>query len=98
MCILFCVFQIYIYILFGCFLRIALFAGPFYVMMSPQDVLQTSQRALAPRTHQYSPKLEGGRTARDERRRATHNEGIDVILLLAVSNSQYSNKLNWYMT
>ena len=50
--------------------------GPFYVMMSPQDVLQTSQRTLAPRTHQYSPKLEGGRTARDERRRATHNEGI----------------------
>ncbi|KAG8177095.1 hypothetical protein JTE90_015240 [Oedothorax gibbosus] len=49
--------------------------GPFYVMMSPQDVLQTGgQRALAPRTHQFSPKLEGNRTARDERRRATHNE------------------------
>ncbi|XP_054724941.1 upstream stimulatory factor 2-like isoform X3 [Uloborus diversus] len=49
--------------------------GPFYVMMSPQDVLQTTgQRALAPRTHQFSPKLESGRTARDERRRATHNE------------------------
>ncbi|XP_035229819.1 upstream stimulatory factor 2-like isoform X2 [Stegodyphus dumicola] len=48
--------------------------GPFYVMMSPQDVLQTGQRTLAPRTHQFSPKLEGGRTARDERRRATHNE------------------------
>ncbi|GIY41996.1 hypothetical protein CDAR_372682 [Caerostris darwini] len=48
--------------------------GPFYVMMSPQEVLQTGQRTLAPRTHQFSPKLEGGRTARDERRRATHNE------------------------
>ncbi|CAN7981216.1 unnamed protein product, partial [Ixodes pacificus] len=49
--------------------------GQFYVMMSPQDVLQTtSPRALAPRTHQFSPKGEGNRTARDERRRATHNE------------------------
>ncbi|XP_015906039.1 upstream stimulatory factor 2 isoform X2 [Parasteatoda tepidariorum] len=48
--------------------------GPFYVMMSPQDVLQTGQRTIAPRTHQFSPKLEGARTARDERRRATHNE------------------------
>lgn len=49
--------------------------GQFYVMMSPQDVLQTtSPRALAPRTHQFSTKGEGNRTARDERRRATHNE------------------------
>lgn len=48
--------------------------GPFYVMMSPQDVLQAGQRTLAPRTHQFSPKLDGTRTARDERRRATHNE------------------------
>lgn len=49
--------------------------GQFYVMMSPQEVLQTAgQRALAPRTHQYSPRLEGHKTARDERRRATHNE------------------------
>ncbi|CAN7984432.1 unnamed protein product, partial [Ixodes hexagonus] len=47
----------------------------FYVMMSPQDVLQTaSPRALAPRTHQFGSKGEGNRTARDERRRATHNE------------------------
>ncbi|OCT69662.1 hypothetical protein XELAEV_180409734mg, partial [Xenopus laevis] len=28
----------------------------FYVMMSPQDVLQAgSQRSIAPRTHPYSP-------------------------------------------
>lgn len=48
--------------------------GQFYVMMSPQDVLQTTPRTLAPRTHQFSPKGEGNRTAGDERRRATHNE------------------------
>ncbi|RUS77563.1 hypothetical protein EGW08_014667, partial [Elysia chlorotica] len=46
--------------------------GQFYVMMSPQDVLQ-GQRQIAPRTS-FSPKLEGGRSARDDRRRATHNE------------------------
>ncbi|KAH9509222.1 Upstream stimulatory factor 2 [Bulinus truncatus] len=48
--------------------------GQFYVMMSPQDVLQ-GQRQIAPRTS-FSPKLEGTgiRTARDDRRRATHNE------------------------
>ncbi|CAG5134777.1 unnamed protein product [Candidula unifasciata] len=46
--------------------------GQFYVMMSPQDVLQ-GQRQIAPRTS-YSPKLEGGRSTRDDRRRATHNE------------------------
>ncbi|XP_014785091.1 upstream stimulatory factor 2 [Octopus bimaculoides] len=45
--------------------------GQFYVMMSPQDVLQ-SQRNIAPRTN-YSPKLDG-RSTRDDRRRATHNE------------------------
>ncbi|PIK48771.1 putative upstream stimulatory factor isoform X3 [Apostichopus japonicus] len=50
--------------------------GQFYVMMSPQDVLQgVSQRTIAPRTHQFSPKLDTVRTARDDRRRATHNEG-----------------------
>ncbi|XP_076310513.1 upstream stimulatory factor-like isoform X4 [Tachypleus tridentatus] len=48
--------------------------GQFYVMMSSQDVLQPGQRTLAPRTHQFSPKLDVTRTARDERRRATHNE------------------------
>lgn len=47
-------------------------AGQFYVMMSPQDVLQNPQRTIAPRTS-YSPKLEG-RSSRDDRRRATHNE------------------------
>lgn len=46
--------------------------GQFYVMMSPQDVLQ-GQRNIAPRTG-YQPKMEGGRTSRDDRRRATHNE------------------------
>ncbi|KAL1479694.1 hypothetical protein MTO96_051648 [Rhipicephalus appendiculatus] len=48
--------------------------GSFYVMMSPQDVLQTAPRTLAPRSHSFSSKSEGNRTARDERRRATHNE------------------------
>uniref|UniRef100_A0A2K5MVM2 Upstream transcription factor 2, c-fos interacting n=1 Tax=Cercocebus atys TaxID=9531 RepID=A0A2K5MVM2_CERAT len=47
----------------------------FYVMMTPQDVLQTgTQRTIAPRTHPYSPKIDGTRTPRDERRRAQHNE------------------------
>ncbi|CAE1278390.1 USF [Acanthosepion pharaonis] len=45
--------------------------GQFYVMMSPQDVLQ-GQRNIAPRTG-FTPKLEG-RSTRDDRRRATHNE------------------------
>ncbi|XP_049642594.1 upstream stimulatory factor 2 isoform X5 [Suncus etruscus] len=50
-------------------------AGQFYVMMTPQDVLQTgTQRTIAPRTHPYSPKIDGTRTPRDERRRAQHNE------------------------
>ncbi|XP_070548591.1 upstream stimulatory factor 2-like isoform X2 [Ptychodera flava] len=50
--------------------------GQFYVMMSPQDVLASgAQRSIAPRTQQFSPgKIDGPRTARDERRRATHNE------------------------
>ncbi|XP_070550187.1 upstream stimulatory factor 2-like isoform X2 [Ptychodera flava] len=45
-------------------------------MMSPQDVLASgAQRSIAPRTQQFSPgKIDGPRTARDERRRATHNE------------------------
>lgn len=46
----------------------------FYVMMSPQDVLQ-SQRNIAPRANHYSSgKGENPRAARDDRRRATHNE------------------------
>lgn len=35
-------------------------AGQFYVMMTPQDVLQTgTQRTIAPRTHPYSPYVQG---------------------------------------
>ncbi|XP_059498829.1 upstream stimulatory factor 1-like isoform X1 [Stegostoma tigrinum] len=51
-------------------------AGQFYVMMSPQDVLPGSgtQRSIAPRAHPYSPKLENPRVARDDKRRAQHNE------------------------
>ncbi|MGH0170549.1 UNVERIFIED_CONTAM: hypothetical protein FKN15_059398 [Acipenser sinensis] len=50
--------------------------GQFYVMMTPPDVLQSgAQRSIAPRTHPYSPKMDGPRTPRDERRRAQHNEG-----------------------
>ncbi|XP_068855594.1 upstream stimulatory factor 2-like [Aphelocoma coerulescens] len=51
--------------------------GQFYVMMTPQDVLQAgggAPRGLAPHGHPYSPKLEGPRVPRDERRRAQHNE------------------------
>ncbi|KAM9298903.1 upstream stimulatory factor 2 [Gastrophryne carolinensis] len=49
--------------------------GQFYVMMTPQDVIPAgSQRTIAPRTHPYSPKMDGSRTPRDERRRAQHNE------------------------
>nr|Q07957.1 RecName: Full=Upstream stimulatory factor 1; Short=USF; AltName: Full=B1 factor; AltName: Full=SPF1 [Xenopus borealis]AAA49651.1 B1 protein [Xenopus borealis]AAA49652.1 B2 protein [Xenopus borealis] len=49
--------------------------GQFYVMMSSQDVLQGgSQRSIAPRTHPYSPKSDGPRTTRDDKRRAQHNE------------------------
>ncbi|XP_069463301.1 upstream stimulatory factor 1 isoform X2 [Ambystoma mexicanum] len=49
--------------------------GQFFVMMSPQEVLQTGpQRSIAPRTHPYSPKSDGPRSTRDEKRRAQHNE------------------------
>ncbi|XP_006032783.1 upstream stimulatory factor 1 isoform X5 [Alligator sinensis] len=49
--------------------------GQFFVMMSPQEVLQSgAQRSIAPRTHPYSPKSETPRTTRDEKRRAQHNE------------------------
>ncbi|XP_078381690.1 upstream stimulatory factor 1-like isoform X2 [Oculina patagonica] len=50
--------------------------GGFYVMMSPQDVMQGgSQRSIAPAmTHKITTKLDAPRTARDEKRRATHNE------------------------
>jgi len=48
--------------------------GQFYVMMSPQEVLQ-GQRNIAPRTGFTTPKVEGARSGRDDRRRATHNEG-----------------------
>jgi len=55
------------------------FPGPFYVMMAPQDVLQSTglgQRTLVPRSG-IVPKLEpGSRVTRDDRRRATHNEGL----------------------
>uniref|UniRef100_H2ZV69 Upstream stimulatory factor 1 n=1 Tax=Latimeria chalumnae TaxID=7897 RepID=H2ZV69_LATCH len=49
--------------------------GQFFVMMSPQEVLQGgTQRSIAPRTQPYSPKTEVTRTTRDEKRRAQHNE------------------------
>jgi len=54
-------------------------SGPFYVMMAPQDVLQSTglgQRTLVPRSG-IVPKIEPGtRVTRDDRRRATHNEGL----------------------
>lgn len=49
--------------------------GQFFVMMSPQEVLQGgTQRSIAPRAHPYSPKSEAPRATRDEKRRAQHNE------------------------
>ncbi|NXD74554.1 USF1 factor, partial [Eolophus roseicapillus] len=49
--------------------------GQFFVMMSPQEVLQGGpQRSIAPRAHPYSPKSEAPRATRDEKRRAQHNE------------------------
>ncbi|NXL54817.1 USF1 factor, partial [Podilymbus podiceps] len=49
--------------------------GQFFVMMSPQEVLQGgAQRSIAPHTHRYSPKSEAPRATRDEKRRAQHNE------------------------
>ena len=70
-------------------------AGQFYVMMSPQEVLQ-GQRNIAPRTG-FTPKVEGVRTGRDDRRRATHNEGKrnqDVILLSKIKSSVDLEKVN----
>jgi len=58
------------------------YPGPFYVMMAPQEVLQSTglgQRTLVPRSG-IVPKLEPGtRVTRDDRRRATHNEGLFMI-------------------
>ncbi|XP_075593277.1 upstream stimulatory factor 1 isoform X1 [Balearica regulorum gibbericeps] len=49
--------------------------GQFFVMMSPQEVLQGgAQRSIASRAHPYSPKSEAPRATRDEKRRAQHNE------------------------
>ncbi|KFQ96870.1 Upstream stimulatory factor 1, partial [Nipponia nippon] len=49
--------------------------GQFFVMMSPQEVLQGgAQRTITPRAHPYSPKSEAPRATRDEKRRAQHNE------------------------
>uniref|UniRef100_UPI0037E8BED6 upstream stimulatory factor 1 isoform X2 n=1 Tax=Semicossyphus pulcher TaxID=241346 RepID=UPI0037E8BED6 len=45
--------------------------GQLYVMMSPQEVLTSNQRTIAPRTQ---PKQEAPRASRDEKRRAQHNE------------------------
>jgi len=64
-------------------------SGPFYVMMAPQDVLQSTglgQRTLVPRSG-IVPKLEpGSRVTRDDRRRATHNEGS---LMLQADDFQF---------
>ncbi|XP_010865359.1 upstream stimulatory factor 2 isoform X7 [Esox lucius] len=49
--------------------------GQFYVMMSSPDMLQAgTPRTIAPRTHNYTTKIDGPRAPRDERRRAQHNE------------------------
>ena len=53
-------------------------SGQFYVMMSPHDALG-GQRSIAPRTHSFSSKLDGSRPTRDDRKRATHNEGSSRI-------------------
>uniref|UniRef100_A0A3B3BNC3 Upstream stimulatory factor 1 n=1 Tax=Oryzias melastigma TaxID=30732 RepID=A0A3B3BNC3_ORYME len=48
--------------------------GQVYVMMSPQEVLTSNQRTIAPRTQPYITKQEAPRGSRDEKRRAQHNE------------------------
>ncbi|XP_008306969.1 upstream stimulatory factor 1 isoform X2 [Cynoglossus semilaevis] len=48
--------------------------GQLYVMMSPQEVLTSNQRTIAPRTQPYIAKQEAPRGSRDEKRRAQHNE------------------------
>ena len=67
---------------YGCVLKLinVVILGQFYVMMSPQDVLQTGQRAIAPRTTLSPITLAPNRTIRDERRRTSHNEGCYSIL------------------
>ena len=53
-------------------------SGQFYVMMSPQDVLQAAgQRVIVPRAGGgvVGQRAETGRTSRDDRRRTSHNEG-----------------------
>jgi len=50
--------------------------GPFYVMMAPTEVLQTTQqRVIMPRLATPAKADGEGRASRDDRRRATHNEG-----------------------
>ncbi|CAG6007621.1 unnamed protein product [Menidia menidia] len=58
-------------------------AGQVYVMMSPQEVLGSNQRTIAPRTQPYLAKQEAPRASRDEKRRAQHNEAMICILLVA---------------
>uniref|UniRef100_A0A8C4PXS4 Upstream stimulatory factor 1 n=2 Tax=Eptatretus burgeri TaxID=7764 RepID=A0A8C4PXS4_EPTBU len=55
---------------------VVLFSWQLFVMMSPQEVLQAAgPRPLAPRTAPFThAKSEGGRTVRDYKRRAQHNE------------------------
>lgn len=49
--------------------------GPFFVMMAPSDVLQSSQqRTIMPRLATAVKTEKVGRVSRDDRRRATHNE------------------------
>ena len=52
-------------------------SGPFYVMMAAPDVLQSGQRTLIPGTAIVKSEVTG-RVSRDDRRRATHNEGYTV--------------------
>lgn len=50
-------------------------SGPFYVMMAPTEVLQTTQqRVIMPRLATPAKADGEGRASRDDRRRATHNE------------------------
>ena len=57
-------------------------SGQLYVMMSPQDALQ-SQRSLQPRSHNLG-RIEPTRTGRDEKRRATHNEGEILLFFYSI--------------
>ena len=70
-------------------------AGQFYVMMSPQDVLQAGQRTIAPRTGVAPRLVEQTRSSRDDRRRATHNEGWELKISEVMELGSFEFPVQW---